>query len=91
MIPTLQLCLGIGCVPLNHKEFVFFFKRNLGSIWSCADVRMCNASFSQSSDNGMWLMAHFVSVQFLFHIFQLGGNRNGAAFHLITCSVENVL
>lgn len=30
---------------------------------------MCNAFLSQSSDNGMWLMADFVSVQFLLHMF----------------------
>lgn len=33
----------------------------------CACVM--NADLPQSADNGMWLMAYFVSVQFLLHMF----------------------
>lgn len=38
MSPSLQLCLGIGCVPLNHKELV----SSLAGIWEAYGlVQMC--------------------------------------------------
>lgn len=54
---------------LKSKEFSFFCSKALESIWSRTDVRMCNAFWSQSSDNGMWPTSNFKSIQFSFHMF----------------------
>ena len=49
MSPSLQLCLGIGCVPLNHKELV----SSLAGIWEAYGlVQMC-----------AWVMLPFLRAQ----------------------------